>query len=430
MLRAQPFLCALLIALLSACGAKTGLYTPDAETNASLDAGVDAAVDAGDAGPDADIPCVEVPLDGGPVNVDLAVEAEIGRADVVFLIDTTASMGDEIMRIRERLRDRLAPAIEEAVPDSQIAVAHFRDFPITPYGNSAEDVPFKMVLPATDDVAQVQAAVNSLELGDGRDAPESHVEALFQLATGVGGPFVDPNTGCPGGGIGYACARRDALPVVLLFTDAEMHNGPGGANAYDSPLLAEAAVYGQAVDALNSIGARVIGFDSGSDQGSRDHLRAVAEDTGTLDGSGRPLVFDIGPTGERLTNQVVSAIRTFASTIVFDVDTVLEDVDRTDAIDVRDLVEAVVPVRAEPADGVREIDPDAGAFLGVVAGTRIVFEIIVDNDVVEPGPEPQRFLLGIVFRGDGRTRLDREVVEIVVPSADGLGCGDGGDVAP
>src|SRR5690606_40605076 len=55
-----------LVALLAVgCGAKTGLDVPDA----SLDAGVDAETDSA-------VPCIETPLDGGPIEVPLDIRSE------------------------------------------------------------------------------------------------------------------------------------------------------------------------------------------------------------------------------------------------------------------------------------------------------------------------------------------------------------------
>ena len=404
---------------LAGCGAKTGLYVPDADAQAPPD-----VMDAGilDAGPDVDI-CVEVPLDGGPIQVELEVEAEVGSADITFLIDVTASMGEEIDRIRSRLRDQLSPAIDEAIPDSQLAVATFADFPVRGYGNAgAGDNPFELRLPMTTDLSQVQAAVNAINLGDGADIQESQVEALFQLATGAGrGTYVPPAAGCPMGGVGYACMRRDAFPIVLLFTDADFHNGPRGAFPYSTGDIVPApATYDQAVAALNALGMVVIGFDSGEGAAS-DHLRAVARDTGAI-ADGRPLVFDIGSRGQRLGTQVVSAIQTFASSVEQDIDAIFLDGDPSDGLDATDFVESVRPVRADPADGVSEIDFEAGVFRDARAGTVLTWEITVFNDAVVPGPTARRVRLEIIFRGDARRRLKRIFVDIVIPGEDGSGC--------
>ena len=400
--------------LLVGCGAKTGLDVPDANEDAGMDAGLDAGV-----------PCVEVPLDGGPVEVPLETEAELGRADVVFLIDVTASMMDEIEEIRDSLRDRLAPAIESEIPDANFGVATFADFPVMPYGDP-DDYAFELELPMTADLSRVQAAINGIGLGSGRDEPESQVEALYQLATGEGlVPYIDPSFGCPMGGRGYPCFRDDALPIVLLFTDAPFHNGPDGANRYTSGLAATPHTYDEAVEALRALGVRVIGFNSG-DSGARAHLREIATDTDALRPDGSPLVFDIGRDGDSLNTSVVDAMKSFADGVVFDIDAILQDPMPGDGVDVTEFVEAVVPLRAEPPDGIESIDTEAGVFRGVESGTTVVFQLSIRNDAVVPGPEPQRFLLEIIFRGDGRTRLGRRIIEIVIPGADGMGCPDAG----
>ncbi|MCS6799355.1 MAG: VWA domain-containing protein [Myxococcota bacterium] len=397
---------AIVLGMLAAgCGSKTGADVPDARVDSGLDAGV---------------PCIEVPFDAGVVDLPLEVELGLERADVVILVDVTGSMGGEIGEIRQRLRDRIVPAVRGAIPDARFAVASFADFPIAPYGSDG-DLPFQLLLPLSADVARVQAAVNRLRLQAGGDGPESQVEALYQLATGEGfAPWVPPAPGCPAAGRGYACLRTDALPIVLLVTDAPFHNGPGGAEPYTRVRPAPHR-YEEARDALRALGARVIGLNSG-DPDAAAHLRVLARDTGAVDGRGQPIVFDIGPDGERLGTRVVDAMRSFAAGLVLDVDAVLADPDPLDGVDVLAFIESIEPLEARPPDGVDSIDFEAGVFRGVRSGTVVVFRLRVRNDVTVPGPMARRFRVEVTFRGDGRVRLGRRIVEIVVPGADGSGC--------
>lgn len=83
------------------------------------------------------------------------------------------------------------------------------------------------------------------------------------------------------GGTGYPCFRRDALPVVLLFTDAPMHNGPSGRHRYGGALSPPAHSYEATIRELNRLGLRVIGFDSGGGNGRAD-LEAVARVTNAV----------------------------------------------------------------------------------------------------------------------------------------------------
>ncbi len=403
------------------CGAKTGPYVPDAFENETFDAGVPEDM----AMTDMDIPCIEVPLDGGAVQLELEVEAEVGRADIAFLIDKTASMREEIDQIRNTLRARIAPAIRRAIPDSELAVATFADFPVEPYGSESDgDVPFELRQRVTTDVALIQSAVGSIELSNGIDIQESQVEALYQLMTGDGlGDWVPRSSGCPRGGFGYACFRNDALPVVLLFTDAQFHNGPDGEFPYDDPTIRPApAQYEDAVDILNRRDARVIGFNSSEgSRAVRRTLERLAQDTEALDGS-EPLVYDIGSRGQELTTSVVSAIQTLAGTVVQDIDAVLSDGDRTDGVDPLELIEAIEATEARPPDGVRAIE--GAVFREAQAGTQLFWQVTIRNDAVAPGVGPQRIRVRVTFRGDGTRRLGEQLFDIVVPGADGSGCDD------
>ena len=404
------------VSVLVGCGSKTGLEVPDANIDAALDARI---VDAG-VPTDAARPCIELLPDAGPVELPLDTQIEVGRADVVFLVDVTASMDQEIEQIKDNLRDRLAPGIRDTIRDARLGVATFADFPVPNCGDPG-DLPFVLNLPVTDDVARVQAAVSAIETAQGRDSPEAQVEGLYQIATGEGrGSFVPPSFGCPSGGFGYPCFRDDALPVVLLFTDAPFHNGPGGSEPYDCPLSVEPARYDEAVDALVARDIRVMGLYSGGGDGRSD-LEAIARDTGAVSG-GVPIVFDIGESGSRLTESVIESIRTLASVIELDIDLVLVDPVPGDVVDPTQFVDQVIPLRAEPMSGVGEIDTAAGVFRRVRTGTRVVFQLVLRNDVVAPGVGPQRFLLELVFRGDRRQRLDTRTIEIVVPGLDGSGC--------
>lgn len=395
---------ALFVAL--GCGAKSGLEVPEVENDA-----------------DAGLPCFEVPIDGGPIDVELDTRPRFARADIVFLIDVTASMRDEINEVQDRLRDKIAPAIEAQIPDTQIGVATFADFPVEPYG-APGDSAFSLLTPITDNLSEVQAALDAIEIQNGIDDPESQVEALYQTATGEGlGGFVLQSFGCPMGGSGYPCFRADSIPVVLLFTDQVFHNGPGGSAPYSSILSPSPHSYEEARDALLAKGIRVIGLESGGGVATED-LRTVARDTGAVDDGNNPLVFDIGRKGQRLGNGVITAMQTFADSAVFDVRFVVRDGDPGDGTDATTFIESVTPVRAEPMDGIEGIDTENGVFLGVEAGTNLIYELRVSSGATVPGPEPKRFVVAIDFIDENGVPLGTRTIELVIPAADGEGCPD------
>ncbi|MEM9070548.1 MAG: hypothetical protein AAGE52_18730 [Myxococcota bacterium] len=413
------------IALLLGCGAKTGLPVPEPG-----DAGVD-AVDARviDIGPDSFVPppppdvCVELPPEEPPEFVDVSFLARIATADVLFLVDVTGSMNEEIEQIQATLRDQIAPALATAVDDVHIAVAEFADFPVSPYGDD-RDVPFRLVQQSTGDLSEAQRGVGRLRRLSGSDVPESHTEALFQAASGAGlGSFVPPRR-CPADTVGYPCFRATGSRIILLFTDAEFHNGPGGSAPYtEPPIRPRPTTYEMAVDALNGIGAKVLGLYSGGDFGGAlavQNLQQIARDTGAVSETGEPIWVDIGTAGERLDTGVIDVVRTLVEETPIDIDAIAEDWP-FDELDALEFVEEITTTGATPADGALDL---GDRYESVRPGTRVRFRVSLANDRIERRAEPQVYYLTIVLRGDGVTRLRETTVQIVIPSIGGDGCDD------
>jgi hypothetical protein len=166
----------------------------------------------------------------------LTFEPHIQRADVLLLFDTTRSMGDKIDNLQSDLTS-LVDSIRTTITDTAFGVARFDDFPVAEYG-SGEDRPFTLEQRVTTDDDAIEDAVFALDapLHQGGDAEESHIEALYQLATGEGfrspegDPWVQPFEATQGfdrelghGTIGGAGFRRDSLPIVMMVTDAGLH---------------------------------------------------------------------------------------------------------------------------------------------------------------------------------------------------------------
>ena len=372
--------------------------------------------------------CIELPLDGQGAVAQLTTDARLRRADVFFLLDTTGSMKEEIATIAKDVRDEIAPLIAMTLSDVEYGVGGFSDFPLEDLGYGAPgDWPFTLYSAMTSDLYEVQSAIDRIELGDGRDEPESQVEALYQLVTGEGlGDYVPPSLGCPSGGFGAACFREGARPVVMLFTDAPFHDGPRGILEYEylpSAISPSPHSYATMIAKLKTNMVSVIGLWSGAeDDPNREDLEILATDTGATNSDGSPIVFDIGESGERLSGSVVRSINDFATAAVFDVDVVMKDPVPGDDVDPTAFVAGIVPVSATPADGVAQIDPAGSRFLGVIAGTSLVFEVRLRNDAVVAGKDPQSILLDLVFRGNQRFDLDERLVELVIPASDGRGC--------
>lgn len=133
-------------------------------------------------------------------------------------------------------------AIRCYVRGAYLGAGFLREIPFTPYGD-IDEVTFQHLVDLVSDPAAVKAAVDTLSNQRDRDWPDAHPMALYSLATGNGlymgltRPGVPPRVGCPAQTWGYPCFREEALPVVVLMTDAPMHNGPFLAEqSYEYPI--------------------------------------------------------------------------------------------------------------------------------------------------------------------------------------------------
>ena len=377
---------------------------------------------------------VVLPYNGAREVRRLQFGTDISVADVYFLIDTTGSMGGPITNVQSSLTT-LAAEIRSRIPNVQLGVGQFRDLPMSAceggvFGldecGDAGDEAYEHEQNITDDVSAVQTALNGLSAGGGADGPESHVVALFHTATGLGATYTHrsgswsiPAQNCvpvpdePARRSGYPCFRPGALPIVVLVTDVEMHNGPSGSNPYTG-VTPPPPIFEQAMAALSSIGARFIGVAVNG--GGRADLEAAARATGTVDSSGTPLVVDAA--GGTVSDSIIDAIGTLTGGVAQDVSTRTENVPgNPDEFDATQFIKAVTPV-----EGYREGVPGAGydrfdetTFYNVIPGTVVEFSVDFFNDVRPPAATAEIFKARILVVGNGVADLDARNVYIIVP---------------
>ena len=128
--------------------------------------------------------------------------------DVVFLFDTTGSMGAYIANAKANasaLLDKIAAKFK----NYRVAVANYKDYPLSPYGDPGDYV-FASNQVFTNDKATAQAGINSVPgAGGGNDVPESVYSALYNtlLGNGIGAWRENP------------CRR-----LIILIGDAPGHD--------------------------------------------------------------------------------------------------------------------------------------------------------------------------------------------------------------
>jgi len=150
------------------------------------------------------------------------------QPDIMFLADTTGSMGGAIANVKANASAIMA-SVAGVQPDAQFGAAQYRDVGFDPL--------FRVDQAITANQVAVQSAINTWSAGGGGDLPEAQLNALWQLgATPVGGFRPAPST-----------------RIIVWFGDAPGHD------LSNSPSLASAIAALQAADitviAINVTGA-------------------------------------------------------------------------------------------------------------------------------------------------------------------------------
>ncbi|MGW4732162.1 HYR domain-containing protein [Streptomyces shenzhenensis] len=167
---------------------------------------------------------------GGSLTVGKQVSTPVvpPRPDIVLLVDGTGSMDTTIEGVQRDL-GTITDRVRQEQPDSRFAVAT--------YGDQEVDGArvFTVLQELTDDLAAVRTGVDALDATRGGFSPgpaEDWINALWEIGNGAAGAF-----------------REGASPVVVLVGDASSHDPSMGHTLAD------------AVNALQNVGARVIGVD-------------------------------------------------------------------------------------------------------------------------------------------------------------------------
>jgi len=183
---------------------------------------------------------------------DINVDGTITTADVYLLMDATGSMvGEQQQLITDLIQGTFVPTTECpsaantglvgalgcVVEDVWMGLGQFNEVPLDPHGHPYGYAPYHHHLDLTDNLQHLLDAVSALTTTFNKDDPEAVTQAMYAVATGQGlGPWVPNRAGCAAGRWGYPCFRPNALPVIMLFTDAEMYNGPRAASpTYGNP---------------------------------------------------------------------------------------------------------------------------------------------------------------------------------------------------
>jgi hypothetical protein len=192
----------------------------------------------------------------------------LNSADIYFLVDQTGSMVGERDRLvadmvsgdfinnpafncadydfdfhpnNELKTQGLVGAIRCIIRDANFGVGYFREIPFENSGGSyyaaKDSITYRNLQDITSNIASMSTAVSKLTPILNIDWPEASMVALNSVVTGNGmyvgvdRPGLPPRAGCPSLAWGYPCFRSNAIPIVVMFTDAPFHNGPATGTA-------------------------------------------------------------------------------------------------------------------------------------------------------------------------------------------------------
>ncbi len=433
-------------------------------------------------------PWIALPYNGAPALRELEFTATHRAADVFLLVDTSARGDGALAALQGAVTATRAGAIDavrDASPDAQVGLGHFEDFVASspmgaPYG-AMNDRPFWPLCPGapgttgcrpgwgitlqpTSRAGDVQAAAQALTPGDGGDGPNAQVEALYQTLTGEGLFTGDASIACadspgrppcwvapyrcPDGTRGAACFRRGALPVVVLVTGADFHEGAPMAPGL-TPWSPYAGIaprphgFADLADALGASGARVVSLNTHPTARCEGppmsrvpgdpcfDLHAVARAAGAVDRGGRELVYDLArpPTASGVVDALTAALRALTRDVPFDVTlSPRADASTPAEVDATRFVRARTPSCQAGSSPCWTPPPglpaaaavgrtDAMTFVRVVPGTRVRFTVTLRNEAVYEGDDEMTvFKLYLDALGD-RALLDTREVNVVVPAA-------------
>ena len=234
-------------------------------------------------------------------------------------------------------------------------------------------------------------------------------------------PFRDCGAG-PDGPVpfGWACFVDGRVPIIVLASDATWYNGP----APGSPSDGAQHLYADLLAGMHAHGGYFIGIDVGDLSDTLANATMLARDTGTLDGSGNPVVFNPGSAGlAGVANDIVNAVVTIAGETNQDI-TTRTDPDPTETRlpaghTTRDFIRAVTPDHASPEAPTGYARKDTTTFFGVDPATIVYFDVDFYNDFQLPIPTAQLFRATIQVLGRAGSIVDHRDVFMIVPPEGG-----------
>ena len=159
-------------------------------------------------------------VDADEIPFTFTVKGVGKNLDVLFLIDTSGSMGANMATIQSHFSNVIS-AVKSLDTNAIIGVASLNDFPYGSWGSPPVEA-YILHQSLTSSDIDVLVAVNNLFAYGGNDMWGSHLEALYQGATGEGLVVTTPfSYTIPSTTPGW---RSDSIKAIIMLSDSPFHN--------------------------------------------------------------------------------------------------------------------------------------------------------------------------------------------------------------
>ena len=371
----------------------------------------------------------------------LTFSTKIEAVDIAIFFDDSVSMGDEISKLKEEVKDKVVGAIAEQFADNP----NYASFGLVRFG---WEKPYIVEQTMTYDADAVKDAIGNLK---GDQGNELAIYAIYLAATGEAyegsllpcgmGSCHDPlfdvmhsakynvaKADCSGadkiGTTGALCIRKKSMPIFVVITDEDSDD----CVPYGSQITSNTSCMFDvgtkelskdlAVAGMNGIGAKFIGIDSGFDDNgkktdqAKDWFTAFAQATGSLDANGNPFLYHTEqPDGTGIGGNVTEAIKQLTTWIDMNVTTGGISDQECNGVNAAAFVKSSKALSSDPDT----IQHNETTFFSVPQNAEVTFDVHFYNDFCVNNTDSfLKFEAHATVLGNG-SYLSSHLINIIVP---------------
>ncbi|HOB71341.1 MAG TPA: hypothetical protein PKM18_06105, partial [bacterium] len=369
------------------------------------------------------------------VERELSFSTKIEAIDVMFVIDASGSMYEEIDQVRDNIKTQIIDTIKTEFPGNEFAA--FGLSRIT-FANTGEFMRQKMTL-NTDQLKTALDNFGERQGGMAQGIAELHSpvlywnanpEGFFGTASLTGFSIKAPINLAPAdctndlGSIGHACFRKKSMPIYIYITDAEHADCGIAPNCSWDSAQELGPTFDDALKMMGAIGAKFIGINTWHElQGDGTpadganpikDMEMMAQVTGSLDKDGKPFIYQtVDNAGNGMPTQIGEAIVDLTTFIDMNVRTGKMSDEECNGTNAAEFIKSSKTVKAVPPEGVDSFTDVE--FISVKQGTEVFFNVKFYNDFCEnTTEEPLEFEALVTVLGNG-SFLSSRIVTVIVP---------------